>query len=215
MRTELIENSGQITDFIVSVSTAPILLVDKKQYITDCNTGFLKLFSLTEKPCGSALSKFLTPGGTGVDTGAGIQQFVCNPKTGVHGVLTAHRLPISNGMLLWCERLHSTNNEVVERLAILNNEFITIQRELDKNNHRLRLTQKELAEKVVQLEAALSQVKKLQGIIPICMYCKKIRDDREMWLQMEHYIQEHSEAEFSHGICPECMESKYGEEVAK
>ena len=55
-------------------------------------------------------------------------------------------------------------------------------------------------------EAALSEVKLLQGILPLCSYCKKIRDDRNYWQQVEHYIAERSEAEFSHGICPDCYE---------
>jgi hypothetical protein len=211
---ELLENNEQIIEFIVSVSSVPIVLVDVQLRITDCNNGFLKLFFLVDKPCGAHLSEYLTFGTNGVAMGAGIQQFICNPRTGVHGVLMAHRLPLRNGLLVWCERLLSTNNDVVERLAILNNEFIAIQRELDKKNHRLRLAQNSLAEKVVQLEEALSQVKKLHGIIPICMYCKKIRDEDELWLQMEKYIQEHSDAEFSHGICPECLERKYGEKSA-
>ena len=65
--------------------------------------------------------------------------------------------------------------------------------------------QGELTDKVVQLEVALAKVKQLEGIIPICMYCKKIRDDHESWQQLESYITEHSEAHFSHGICPECL----------
>lgn len=51
-----------------------------------------------------------------------------------------------------------------------------------------------------------ARVKRLEGIIPICMYCKKIRDDEASWRQMEQYISEHSEAMFSHSICPECFE---------
>ena len=54
------------------------------------------------------------------------------------------------------------------------------------------------------LREAQAKVKHLEGIIPICMYCKKIRDDMESWQQLEQYITEHSEALFSHGICPEC-----------
>jgi len=61
---------------------------------------------------------------------------------------------------------------------------------------------------VRQLEEALATVKMLEGIIPICMYCKKIRDDEESWQQMERYITEHSSAEFSHGICPDCFSKK-------
>jgi hypothetical protein len=62
-----------------------------------------------------------------------------------------------------------------------------------------------LREKVRQLEEALATVKLLEGIIPICMYCKKIRDDEESWQHMERYISEHSLAQFSHGICPDCF----------
>lgn len=68
----------------------------------------------------------------------------------------------------------------------------------------------ELTDKVAQLSAALAKVKQLEGIIPICMYCKKIRDDEESWQQLEKYITEHSEAFFSHGICPECFEKASG-----
>ncbi len=61
-----------------------------------------------------------------------------------------------------------------------------------------------LAERVRELEEALSRVKTLQGLLPICSYCKKIRNDRNYWQQVEGYISDHSEAQFSHGICPEC-----------
>jgi DNA-binding response OmpR family regulator len=61
-----------------------------------------------------------------------------------------------------------------------------------------------LAQRVRELEEALSSVKTLQGLLPICSYCKKIRNDRNYWQQVEGYISDHSEAQFSHGICPEC-----------
>ena len=64
--------------------------------------------------------------------------------------------------------------------------------------------QSALAHRVRQLEEALSRVKQLQGLLPICSYCKKIRNDRNYWQQVEGYISERSEAQFSHGICPEC-----------
>jgi PAS domain S-box-containing protein len=70
---------------------------------------------------------------------------------------------------------------------------------------RARLKQ-EIADKVTELEASLARVKQLEGILPICMYCKKIRDGEEKWRQMEEYISKHSEADFSHGICPDCFE---------
>ncbi|MEI6209636.1 MAG: PhnD/SsuA/transferrin family substrate-binding protein [Desulfuromonadales bacterium] len=68
----------------------------------------------------------------------------------------------------------------------------------------IKQLQREVADKVVRLETALEKVHQLEGIIPICSYCKKIRDDKESWHQMEYYIMNHSEAKFSHGICPDC-----------
>jgi len=62
---------------------------------------------------------------------------------------------------------------------------------------------------MADLKAALSQVKKLSGLLPICMYCKKIRDDKGYWNQIEAYIDNHSEAQFSHSICHECAEKHY------
>ena len=64
--------------------------------------------------------------------------------------------------------------------------------------------QMKLAERIRELEEAVSQVKQLQGILPICSYCKRIRDDRNYWQKVENYISDHSEAQFTHGICPGC-----------
>ena len=60
-----------------------------------------------------------------------------------------------------------------------------------------------------ELSQALVQINSLQGLLPICASCKKIRDDKGYWNQLEEYIQEHSEAEFSHGICPDCARKLY------
>jgi hypothetical protein len=60
-----------------------------------------------------------------------------------------------------------------------------------------------------KLEKALSEVKELSGLLPICSSCKKIRDDQGYWSQLEMYIKDHSKAEFSHGLCPDCAERLY------
>jgi len=66
--------------------------------------------------------------------------------------------------------------------------------------------QLELAERVAELEKALSEVKQLRGILPICAYCKKIRDDKNYWQQVESYFALHTDAKFSHSFCPDCYE---------
>jgi sigma-B regulation protein RsbU (phosphoserine phosphatase) len=72
---------------------------------------------------------------------------------------------------------------------------------------RMAVLQKSLAEQVAVLEEALRRVKQLQGLLPICCYCKCIRNDRNYWQRVEEYIGEHSSARFSHGICPNCFET--------
>ncbi len=66
--------------------------------------------------------------------------------------------------------------------------------------------QSELAERVVELEASLSREKHLQGLLPICCYCKKIRDDSNYWHQVESYVADHAAVRFSHSVCPECTD---------
>lgn len=91
--------------------------------------------------------------------------------------------------------------------------LLQIQRALEKQRveEELRLSRQLLEDKVTELEATLARVKQLEGILPICMYCKKIRDDKEEWQQMEEYISQHSEANFSHGLCPECYKQQLNE----
>ncbi|MBV5341990.1 MAG: hypothetical protein J0665_20930 [Deltaproteobacteria bacterium] len=213
--SETLKNNDHLPDFVSARSSVAIVLIDEQQRIADCNNGFLKLFSLLNKPVGAPLADFLLSGAEGIVFTPGNQEVTCNPKTGVHGVLMVYRLPCNGGLLLWCERLLSTNHQVVEQMSRLNNEFICLQRELAKKNHHLKRIQHELKEKIVQLEEALSQVKRLEGTIPICMYCKSIRNDEESWQQMERYIMDHSDAEFSHGICPTCMEKHFGTKMKR
>jgi len=71
---------------------------------------------------------------------------------------------------------------------------------------RVLTLQDRLADRVSELEKALSNVKRLQGLLPICSYCKRIRGDDQYWQSVDAYISEHSDAEFSHGICPPCFE---------
>lgn len=78
---------------------------------------------------------------------------------------------------------------------------ITARKEAERDRERL----------IASLQKALSEVKTLSGLIPICSACKKIRDDKGYWNYLEAYIHEHSEATFSHGICPDCTQELYGD----
>jgi hypothetical protein len=69
--------------------------------------------------------------------------------------------------------------------------------------------QEKLSEKVKELNHTLEQVKNLRGIVLICMYCKKIREDSGYWHEVEVYVHDHSNADFSHGLCLECKTKLY------
>jgi len=73
----------------------------------------------------------------------------------------------------------------------------------------LRREHEELLEEKANLEKALKQIKTLHGLLPMCASCKKIRDDSGYWKQIEAYLYEHSDAKFSHGICPDCAKELY------
>ena len=75
--------------------------------------------------------------------------------------------------------------------------------------------EKQLLDDKNNLQKAFDEIKTLHGIIPICSYCKQIRDDKGLWKQLEEYIHAHSEAEFSHSVCPECMKKHYPEMLKK
>jgi DNA-binding response OmpR family regulator len=84
-----------------------------------------------------------------------------------------------------------------------------------KAGERVIRLEKTLREKNAALSDALAQVKQLKGLLPICMFCKKIRKDENYWQQVEEYIHERSEADFSHSICPTCMAEHYPEYAEK
>jgi PAS domain S-box-containing protein len=69
--------------------------------------------------------------------------------------------------------------------------------------------EREKEELIIKLENALKEIRSLKGIIPLCSCCKKIRDDKGYWTQLEEYLLEHSDAEVSHGLCPDCMKRLY------
>jgi DNA-binding response OmpR family regulator len=105
-----------------------------------------------------------------------------------------------------------TRDDVVTGLQAGANDYVTKPFDLDELHARVQVgervvhLQKALAERVRQLEEALAKVRVLQGLLPICLYCKKIRDDQNYWQQVDKYVADHSEARFSHGICPDCYE---------
>jgi sigma-B regulation protein RsbU (phosphoserine phosphatase) len=102
--------------------------------------------------------------------------------------------------------------DIVEGLRAGASDYIIKPFDYDELQARLQVgvqmvsLQLELGEKVKELQIALEQVKSLQGLLPICAYCKKIRDDQNYWHAVENYISANSDVHFTHGICPDCYQ---------
>lgn len=111
--------------------------------------------------------------------------------------------------------------DLVRGLEAGANDFVIKPYDRDELRARLQVgmrvveLQASLARRVQELESALTRVKQLQGLLPICSYCKKIRDDQNYWQRVENYISEHSEVTFSHGICPDCYKKLARPELEK
>jgi phosphoserine phosphatase RsbU/P len=106
----------------------------------------------------------------------------------------------------------STKKDKVQGLLAGADDYLTKPFDAEELQARLKVAerviglQRELGDRVLQLEQALSQVKQLEGMLPICSYCKRVRDDQNYWHQIEEYVTHHSQALFSHSICPECYD---------
>jgi GAF domain-containing protein len=119
-----------------------------------------------------------------------------------YGIVSYLGLPVS-----W------PDGEIFGTICVLDeegNEFGPLYERLLEQFCRLVESQLALICRNRQLEQSLKEIRTLRGILPICVGCKKIRDDQGLWQQLEQYVSEHSEAMFSHGLCPTCQTQMYG-----
>lgn len=119
--------------------------------------------------------------------------------------LTAERLQIIDLLLSSFETAVSNRAEVEQ----VNRELRKLNQQLSREIEERKRAEQDRERLIVDLQEAFAQVKKLSGLLPICASCKKIRDDQGYWQQIEAYIRDHSEADFSHSICPDCLRKLY------
>lgn len=123
---------------------------------------------------------------------------------------------LGNELRLTREEYEDATSKYLDIYCNLEKKISERTRELDAANGKLVLeieerkrTEAEKEQLIVQLQKAMQEVKVLSGFLPICASCKKIRDDSGYWSQIEEYISKHSNALFSHGICPDCVKKLY------
>jgi PAS domain S-box-containing protein len=105
----------------------------------------------------------------------------------------------AKGRLIWVRSIGEAVRDEEGRIIRIQGAFqdITVRKQVEAEKEKL----------IKELQDALAEVKTLREFLPICSYCRKVRDDQNYWTQIENYISEHTSTKFSHGICPECYEA--------
>jgi hypothetical protein len=187
------------------------LHVNSNLEIVSCNNVLRELLDLTASPTGNNVTSFLNDKAAS-DLHESIEKLQNTESSsdspswaGLTLRLSSVNVPLvlvdvliveyNDGFQLIGKKERLKDNEVAESMSELNNELINMTRQLQKKNE--------------QLTRARNEVKTLHGLLPICAYCKNIRDDEGYWHKVETYIHNNSDTDFTHSICPDCVKKLY------
>jgi len=175
--------------------------------VVEANEPFRRAFGLPERPEPVATGHFHSPTFPQLRARAEIGSEPVHDGTldvGAPGAVatTLRALIVVRGgeLVLVGEIDQPAYHQLMQELVSLNDELSELQREQKRTIDRLARTERELRE-------ALAQVRTLRGLLPICARCKKIKSDTGAWERLETYVERHSEAQLSHDICQECLET--------
>ena len=183
----------------INSTVGGVVITDKPGFIVYVNPAFLRMFEIPDR------IEILGKNAADFFLSQGIRRFsdvqIHIEKT--EGETEEFRLVKNNGQIFDVEVSTSEVADCAGNVVGRMGSFIDI-------SERKRL-ERERENLVLELQDALEKIKTLRGMIPICAACKSIRDDEGFWHRVEVYIQDHSEAQFTHGICPDCVKRLYGD----
>lgn len=196
-RTKELRESTEISKAILAAVPDIIMQVDNSKIYTWANKAGFEFFG--DDVLGMEADFYFE----GEQETYGKVQSLFNGDESVFYVESWQRRKDGDKRLLawWCRALKDPEGNVTGALSTARD--VTESRKADE---QLKQYSSELEKSNKELQKTLAEIRTLRGILPICSYCKKIRNDKGAWEQMELYIRDHSEAEFSHGMCPECAE---------
>ena len=169
------------------------------------NSGDRALYQISNQPPDLILLDVMMPGIDGFET---CRRLKANPDTAQIPVIFMTALNDIDNKIVGFEAGavdYITKPFQIKEVLVRVDTHLTIAR----LQQQLEVQNAQLQEKNAELEAALDTVNLLSGMLPICANCKKIRDDTGYWEDVAVYVHEHSEVEFTHGICPDCIETLY------
>ncbi|MBP1709607.1 MAG: hypothetical protein H6Q47_140 [Deltaproteobacteria bacterium] len=201
-----LQESGKKYRTLFESTPDAIMITDKNGFI-DCNSATLNMFGFSSKEefisqSPAQLSPIKQPDGRdSQETASGYIEEAL--KKGATFFAWTHRK--KDGSTFPAEvmlsRLEVGDKDITQALV----RDVTLRKQSETDRERL----------ISELQEALGQVKTLKGLLPICSNCKKVRDDKGYWNQIESYVQQHTDASFTHGICPDCAKKLYPELYAE
>ena len=202
---KFVANPAEIKHFIavlgivyeaIYAAISAILITDGKGNIVFANPAFLKMFRFKDfKELSTKKVRDLFEQEE-INTLFDVKRIIDTGDTGSSEFSVINRDGESFVVEVACSDIIK-NGEMVGKIGSFSN--ISKRKKLESEREKL----------IVELQDALVQIKTLKGLIPICSYCKNIRDDAGYWSQLEAYVSKHSDAQFSHGICPECLKKHF------
>jgi len=185
---------------IIESSMDMIIAVDNDRRITEFNRAAEETFGYRRE---EVLGKHIDILYADVVEGRSVYESTIKDQRYIHDILNKRKDGETFPCLLAASVLFDSHGAKVGQMGI--SRDITDVKKAEREREKL----------ISDLKHALASVKTLKGLIPICAKCKKIRDDEGFWQQVESYIEDHLDTEFSHGMCPECLEETYPELYGK
>ncbi|MBN1605265.1 MAG: hypothetical protein JW940_01455 [Polyangiaceae bacterium] len=194
------EHAAVLAEFIGNSDRHIVAELDGAGVIVDSSVGFSRLLGRNDKPVGTPFYELFADERS--DRRSGLPQvgyLVARARPpSIPSRLEAQAIRSGEKLLVVAEQVHVEQN-VVEQLARLNDEMTNLTRQLHKDK--------------AELERSIARIKRLEGLIAICSYCHRIRNETQSWQRLEEYLTDHSDALFSHGLCPECEAKYFGDLV--
>lgn len=184
-------------DSIIQIMDDGLMVLDNEGLIRVANSSLGRLLRAGEGPIIGMRPSVVVNGAEGF--GARLEKLLLQDELGSFEI---SRRDADGNMLSYSLASSIMRDQYGGRLAI-----VCVVRDITE--HKKAETERE--QLISQLQEALANVRQLSGMLPICAACKKIRDDKGYWQQIESYIRTHSEAEFTHSLCPDCVEKTYAE----
>ncbi len=189
-------------NFLNNAKSVICVSINVKLEIVSHNKYFAELLGVKSSAIKKSLLHFLMPEGIATlrnlsEKKPEFVRIVFKDSGNIPTPLYCAYQPGENETIIIGEKPMLTNDEIMQKMTTLNTDLVNLTRELQRKNR--------------ELEYANSTIKTLRGILPICSFCKGIRDDEGYWKKIEEFMSEETEAQFSHSICPQCMEKNYPE----